>query len=112
MFLRDDGSCSPSLTGARTPTGAVREGDWKLIEFFADDHVELYSLALDPGEQYDLSSSFSANAEDLCLKLYKWRASVNAAMPSRNPEYDPALALLRTGAAGCSADTSRARLED
>jgi arylsulfatase A-like enzyme len=28
-----------------TPTGAIREGDWKLIEFFEDGHVELYNLA-------------------------------------------------------------------
>jgi len=95
-----------------TPTGAIREGEWKLIEFFEDDHVELYNLALDAGEQYDLSSSFAPKAEDLRLKLYKWRASVNAAMPSRNPEYDPMLALLRKGPAGCSAEPSRACLED
>src|SRR5262249_8424053 len=26
------------------PGGAVRAGDWKLLEFFEDDHVELYNL--------------------------------------------------------------------
>ena len=32
------------------PAGAVRKGDWKLIEFFTDNHVELYNLQEDIGE--------------------------------------------------------------
>lgn len=85
-----------------TPGGAIREGDWKLIEFFEDDHMELYNLALDPGEQYNFASSFADKAFVLREKLRAWRASVNAAMPSPNPGHNPALADLRTGPAGCS----------
>jgi arylsulfatase A len=85
-----------------TPTGAIRQGDWKLIEFFEDDHLELYNLALDPGEQYNFASSFSARAQDLRAQLHQWRASVNAAMPTPNPAYNPQLAMLRSGPAGCS----------
>ena len=66
-----------------TPTGAIREGDWKLIEFFEDSHVELYNLALDPGEQYDFSSSFAPKAEELRRKLRDWRAQSARPCPLR-----------------------------
>lgn len=85
-----------------TPSGAIRDGDWKLIEFFEDDHLELYNLALDPREEYDLSSSFSDKALELREKLRSWRASVGAAMPRPNPNHDPALADVHTEPAGCS----------
>lgn len=85
-----------------TPGGAIREGDWKLIEFFEDNHLELYDLALDPREEYNLASSFADKAFDLSKKLKTWRTSLNAAMPKLNPNHNPALADLRTGAAGCS----------
>lgn len=84
------------------PSGAIREGDWKLIEDFEDDHIELYNLALDPGEQYDFSSSFAPRAEDLRVKLQAWQSQVGAAMPRPNPESDPKLAKLHRGRAGCS----------
>jgi arylsulfatase A len=95
-----------------TPTGAIREGDWKLIEFFEDSHVELYNLALDPGEQYDFSSSFASEAEELRRKLHDWRVRMNAAMPTPNPAYDPALAYARRGPSGCSWQQSVGCLED
>lgn len=85
-----------------TPSGAIREGDWKLIEFFEDNHMELYNLALDPGEQYNFASSFADKAFDLREKLATWRTAVNAVMPKPNPGYNPALADARIGPAGCS----------
>ena len=85
-----------------TPSGAIREGDWKLIEFFEDGHVELYNLALDPGEQYNFASTFADKATDLLGKLQSWRESLNASMPRTNPEYNAARAELRLGPPGCS----------
>jgi arylsulfatase A-like enzyme len=85
-----------------TPSGAIREGDWKLIEFFEDGHVELYNLALDPGEQYNFASRFADRATELVGKLRVWRESVNASMPRPNPEYNAVDADLRVGPAGCS----------
>ncbi len=38
-----------------TPGSAVRDGDWKLIEFFEDGRLELYNLPDDIGENTDLS---------------------------------------------------------
>jgi len=95
-----------------TPTGAIRQGDWKLIEFFEDSHVELYNLVLDPGEQYDFSSSFAPKAEELRRKLHEWRAQMSAAMPAPNPEYDPALAYAHQGPSGCSWQRSNSCKED
>lgn len=95
-----------------TPTGAIREDDWKLIEFFEDDHVELYNLALDEGEQYDFASSFAGRASDLRAKLHEWRANVHGAMPRLNPQYDPKLALVPEGPVGCSADATETCRED
>lgn len=94
------------------PSGAIRAGDWKLIEFFEDMHVELYNLALDPGEQYNFASSFADRAEDLRRKLHAWRESVGAMMPTINPEYRQELANLRVGPPGCSWDGVAGCLED
>src|SRR5262249_18440485 len=42
--------------GGTTPYGAIREGDYKLIEYFDDMRVELYNLKDDIGEQNNLAS--------------------------------------------------------
>src|SRR5205823_4668383 len=39
-----------------TPAGAIRSGDWKLIEFFEDDRLELYNLREDIGESRNLAA--------------------------------------------------------
>lgn len=75
-----------------SPAGAIRSGDWKLIEYFEDGHVELYNLAEDLSETKDLAASMPDKAKELRAKLAAWRKSVNAAMPTPNPDYDPARA--------------------
>ena len=75
-----------------TPAGAVRAGDWKLIEFFEDGRLELYNLADDISESRNLAAKFPEKALELREKLAAWRTSVNAAMPVPNPDYDPARA--------------------
>ncbi len=69
------------------PGGAVRDGDWKLIEFFEDDRVELYNLVSDPGEAVDLAGKDPDRARQLRQQLHDWRQSVDAKMPSLNPNY-------------------------
>ena len=39
------------------PAGAIREGDWKLVEQFEDGSLELYNLAQDIGEENNLAAS-------------------------------------------------------
>jgi arylsulfatase A-like enzyme len=76
--------------GGATPYSAVRAGDWKLIEFFEDDHVELYHLREDPEEKRDLAASMPERARELRQRLHAWRRQVGAQLPSPNPDYDPA----------------------
>ena len=45
-------SCGVTCRRA-TPTGVMRAGDWKLLEFFEDGRLELYNLGSDPGEERD-----------------------------------------------------------
>jgi arylsulfatase A-like enzyme len=73
-----------------TPGGAVRQGDWKLIEFFEDGKVELYNLKDDISETNDLSKTKPDKAEELHRMLIEWRKSVNAPVPTeKNPQYNP-----------------------
>ena len=63
--------------------GAVRDGDWKLIELFDTGKVELYNLHDDIGETTDLATKMPAKAAELRKLLADWRRSVRADMPSR-----------------------------
>jgi len=76
--------------GSATPYSAVRAGDWKLIHFFEDDHVELYNLKDDLGEKTDLAAANPKQAAELRAKLTAWRTAVGAQLPAKNPAYDPA----------------------
>lgn len=60
------------------PGGAVREGDWKLIERFEDGRVHLYNLASDVGEQNDVAASHPELVARLRGDLHEWYASVGA----------------------------------
>jgi arylsulfatase A-like enzyme len=73
-----------------TPAGAVRYGDFKLIEFFEDGKLELYNIKKDFREQNDLSASMPDKVKELHSMLVKWRKSINAPVPAgKNPLYDP-----------------------
>ena len=76
-------------TGGATPYGAVRLGDWKLIEFYEDDRVELYNLKDDVGEQHDLAVDMPEKAKELRDRLHAWRKEVGAQMPTLNPDFKP-----------------------
>jgi uncharacterized sulfatase len=69
------------------PAGAIRQGDFKLIEFF-DGELELYNLAADIGEEHNLASEQHAKAEAMQRDLAAWRSEVGARMPRENPKYD------------------------
>lgn len=74
--------------GGATPYGAVRAGDWKLIEFYEDMRVELYNLREDVGEGNDLAQRMPDEAARLREMLQAWRSRVGAQMPRPNPAYD------------------------
>jgi len=70
-----------------SPGGAVRIGDYKLIEFYEDNRVELYNLKEDVGEKKNLADKLPEKAAELRKMLHTWRKAVDAKMPSPNPDY-------------------------
>jgi arylsulfatase A len=69
------------------PAGAIRDGDWKLVEFFETGRVELFNLAQDRGESTNLIEKEPAKARELAAKLAAWRSEIAARMPTPNPGY-------------------------
>jgi len=70
------------------PCGAVRAGEYKLIEFYEDGALELYNLQEDIGEEHNLAEKAPQKAAELRGRLDDWRRSVNAKMPTPNADYD------------------------
>ncbi len=81
------------------PSGAIREGDYKLIEWyersmFNEDHpVSLFNIKKDISERHDLADEMPELAEKLWKKLKKWRKDVGAQEMTINPNFDPKRAL-------------------
>lgn len=69
------------------PSGAIRSGDHKLIQWYEDDRVELYDVRADPGETVDLSRSMPELADRLRSRLGEWLDDVDAQMPAPNPAH-------------------------
>ena len=63
------------------PGAAIRDGDWKLIEFYEYENVELYNLREDIGEQNDLAASNPDKMKELREKLKAWQTNMKAKMP-------------------------------
>jgi arylsulfatase A len=93
------------LWGA-TPAAVIREGDYKLIEFFGDyidielgykyipeGRLELYNVREDLSETNDLSRSMPEKARTMRKKLHDWIQSMGESIPQENPYYDPARVL-------------------
>jgi arylsulfatase A-like enzyme len=60
------------------PGGAVRMGDWKLLERFEDGQVHLYNLAKDLGERKDLAREQPERVASMRGKLHAWYKEVGA----------------------------------
>ena len=68
-----------------SPGGAIRKGDWKLIEFFETNSVELYNLAEDPGESMDVAGIHPDKTKELWDELNLWQDEVGAQFPTMVP---------------------------
>lgn len=73
--------------GMQSPGGAVRFGDYKLIEYFENNTVQLFNLRNDLEEEHDLSEAEPEKVEELRGMLHAWRKEVSARMMPPNPEY-------------------------
>lgn len=67
----------PHFLGGRS-AGAIRSGDFKLIEFFDTGTVELYNLKNDISEQTDLAAGQPQKVVELKAKLAAWRRGLVA----------------------------------
>jgi len=74
------------------PTGAIRCGDGKLIEHYETGRCQLFDLANDVAEAFDLAARYPERVADLARRLADWRREVGAAMPEPNPLYDDIVA--------------------
>jgi arylsulfatase A-like enzyme len=73
--------------GMQSPGGAVRQGDYKLLEYFENNTVQLFNLRDDLGEQRDLAREQPERVHQLTALLHNWRRQVSAAMMEPNPDY-------------------------
>ncbi len=61
---------------------AVRAGDYKLLEFYKDNRIELYDLKKDPSETNNLAEKQPKITAKLKAELDAWKAEVNAESPA------------------------------
>lgn len=73
------------------PGGVIRDGDWKLIEFYETGRVELFDLKNDFRENRNLAleATNAARVKSLVAKLDTWRIKTGAQMMQPNPAYRP-----------------------
>jgi uncharacterized sulfatase len=72
------------------PAGAIRERDWKLIEYLdGTGDIELYHISQDLSESNNLADERKGKVADLKKKLSDWRNEVLARIPVPNPSYNP-----------------------
>ena len=60
---------------------AIRMGDYKLIEFFDRNEVELYNLRVDLGEKKNLAAVEAGRVQEMRKRLSRWREKSGARMP-------------------------------
>jgi arylsulfatase A len=95
------------LRWAATPCAVIRDGDWKLVDYFGDSfdangnyregaRSELFNLAADPGEKNDLVLQEADRAAALRSRLSAWMRGIPVAVPTANPHYDPQRSFCET----------------
>jgi len=67
----------PYSTGD-TISSAVRLGNYKLIDWYKADHVELFDLSKDIGEQHDLSKEMPEKTAEMLELVRNWREEIDA----------------------------------
>ena len=75
--------------GFQSPGGAVRYKNYKLLEYYENNTVQLFDLDKDLKEENDLSKAMPEKVNELRAMLKQWRTDVGAKMMEPNPGYDP-----------------------
>jgi arylsulfatase A len=95
------------LRWGATPAAVIREGDWKLIEWFGDwfdaegkyhtgRHLELFNLRNDVGETRNLGTTEAKRAQKMSDQLRSWMESIPVPIPTTNPHFDRSRAFVET----------------
>lgn len=71
------------------PGCSVRDGDYILIEFFEDHHLELYNLKNDISQRRNLAEEQPERRDAMLKVLHDWRRAVGGILPTRNPDWSP-----------------------
>ena len=72
------------------PSGAVRDGDWLLVELYDTDEVELYDLRSDVGEERNRAEREPERVAAMCAALDAWRKENAVQYNVPNPDCDEA----------------------
>lgn len=66
-----------------SPSSAVRDGRWKLIQWLESDQYSLFDIESDIGEQHDLATEQVEVVDRLKRELATWQKSVGAKFPTK-----------------------------
>lgn len=67
------------------PAGAIRRGDYKLVESYETGEVELFNLKEDLSESRNLRESMPQQTREMHHQLKQWQQQIKANMPLPNP---------------------------
>jgi arylsulfatase A-like enzyme len=73
------------------PGGAMRDGNWKFIEYYDTGDRELYNLATDSGESQNVAARHPDRTAEMSRRLHGWIKSMNAQTNAPNPNFKPEL---------------------
>jgi len=70
------------------PVSVIRSGNFKMLQYYEDGHIELYNLKEDVGEKNNLAETNPEKVVELSAKLQQWKHAVNAPEPTElNPYF-------------------------
>ena len=69
------------------PGAAIRQGDWKLIEFYETNTIELYNLSNDLAEKQDLANQEKEKVKSLKSRLHELQQAMGAQGVTINQDY-------------------------
>jgi len=55
-------------------SSAIRKGDYKLIEFYEQNRIELYNIAKDPSEKNNIATENPTITNNLLAELHQWKS--------------------------------------
>jgi len=70
------------------PSGAMRDGDWLLVELYDEDKAELYDLSTDVGEKNDIANRHPDRVNSMRAALEEWRTENKVQYNVPNPDCD------------------------